>query len=248
MTARRPTVVPAGARLAARAQAERSARRRRTGRRLAVAAAGLAPVALLVWILLSSPLLGVRSVAVSGTTRLTAAQVRAAADVATGTPLARVDAAAVVRRVKALGPVAQVRVSRGWPSTLRVRVVERVAVAGVLTSRGATLLDADGVAFAPVASLPPGVVRLQVAKPGPTDPTTRAALAVLAELPPSIRVRVAIVRAAGPSSVTLLLRDGRRVLWGGVGDPVLKAQAAEALLKMPGSTYDVSRPAVVTRR
>lgn len=45
-----------------------------------------------------------------------------------------------------------------------------------------------------------------------------------------------------------MLRDGRRLLWGGADDTALKAQAAEALLKMPGSVYDVSRPGVVTRR
>ncbi|MCU1590504.1 MAG: ftsQ, partial [Frankiales bacterium] len=165
-----------------------------------------------------------------------------------GTPLARVDAGAVVRRVEALRQVAQVRVTRGWPSTLRVQVVERVPVVGVVTGHGVTLLDRTGTPFAPAAALPPGVVRLQVASPGPADPTTAAALAVLAELPQPMRGRVRILRAASPSSVTLVLRDGRRVLWGGVGDAALKAQAAEALLKMPGSVYDVSRPGVVTRR
>lgn len=241
-------VVPAGARLAAKAQAERSARRRRLAKRTGLGLAALAPIALLGWLLLASPLLAVRSVSVSGTTRLTPEQVRAAAAVVRGTPLARIDAASVVRRVEALRPVASVRVSRGWPSTLKLQVVERVPVAGVVSAQGVTLVDARGVPFAPAPSLPAGVVRLQVARPGPTDPTTAAALAVLAELPAPMRSRVRIVRAASPSSVTLVLRDGRRVLWGGVGDPELKTQAAEALLKMPGTVYDVSRPGVVTRR
>lgn len=248
MSGRPAKVVPAGARLAARAKADRSARRRTVGKRAAYGVAGLVPLALLGWLLLASPLLSVRSVAVSGTSRLSADQVRAAADVVRGTPLARVDAAAVIRRVEALRAVAAVRVSRGWPSTLRVRVVERVAVAGIVGPAGVTLVDATGLPFAPAPVLPPGVVRLQVARPGATDPTTRAALAVLAELPQPMRGRLRIVRAASPSSVTLVLRDGRRVLWGGVGDARLKAQAAEALLRMPGSFYDVSRPGVVTRR
>ncbi|MCU1590442.1 MAG: hypothetical protein JWP11_1698, partial [Frankiales bacterium] len=68
MSGRRDKVVLAGARLAARAKAERSARRHRVGRRLAIAAAGLAPLALLAWVLLASPLLAVRTVTVSGTT------------------------------------------------------------------------------------------------------------------------------------------------------------------------------------
>ncbi|MCU1351163.1 MAG: ftsQ [Acidimicrobiales bacterium] len=248
MSSRPAKVVPAVARLAAKAQAERSVRRRRLGRRLAIGAGGVAAVGLLAWVLLLSPVLAVRTVTVSGTTRLTPAQVRAAADVARGTPLARVDAAAVVRRVEALQQVAQVRVIRGWPSTLRLLVVERVPVVGVVTKTGVSLMDASGVVFAPAPALPPGVVRLQVARPGPSDRTTQAALAVLADLPQPLRGTVRILRAASPSSVTLVLRDGRRVLWGGVGDTALKVQAAEALLKMPGSIYDVSRPEVVTRR
>lgn len=248
MSGRPAKVVPAGARLAAKAKAERSARRRRTATRVGIGAAALIPVLLLGWVLLSSPLLAVRTVAVSGTTRLSAAQVRAAADVVRGTPLARVDAGAVVRRVEALRAVADVKVSRRWPSTLHLTVVERVPVAGVVTGAGVTLVDADGVLFASAAALPAGVVRLQVPHPGPDDATTRAALAVLADLPQPMRGRVRILRAASPSSVTLALRDGRRVFWGGVGDTALKIAAAEALLKMPGSFYDVSRPAVVTRR
>jgi cell division protein FtsQ len=241
-------VLPAADRLAAKSRAERSARRRRLGRRVGIVVAALAPLGLLAWVLLASPLLAVRTVAVSGTDLLTPAQVRAAADVVRGTPLARVDAGAVVRRVESLRPVAQVRVSRGWPSTLRLQVVERKPVVGVVTARGVTLVDAAGVPFAPAPALPPGLVRLQVASPGPADPTTRAALRVLADLSQQMRARVRIVRAASPSSVTLVLRGGKRVLWGGVGDTALKLQAAEALLKMPGTVYDVSRPGVVTRR
>jgi cell division protein FtsQ len=248
VTGHRGRVLAAGARLAAKAKAERSARRRRVGRRAGLALAVLGPLVLLGWVLFMSPLLAVRNVDVSGTTRLTPAQVRAAADVVHGTPLARVDVAAVVRRVAALRPVDDVTVSRRWPSTLRINVIERHPVVGVVGTRGVTLLDAAGVAFAPAPSLPPGVVRLQVSRPGPDDPATRSALQVLADLSPPMRGRVRIIRAASPASVTLVLADGRRVLWGGVGDTALKLQAAEALLKMPGSVYDVSRPQVVTRR
>ena len=115
MSARPDRVLPAGARLAAKAAAERSARRRRLARRAGLGAAGLAPLGLLAWVLLASPLLAVRTVTVSGTARLTPAQVRAAADVVRGTPLAMVDAGAVVRRIEALRPVAEVQVSRAWP-------------------------------------------------------------------------------------------------------------------------------------
>src|SRR6476661_7070279 len=157
---KRPTrgkVVPAASRLAAKAKADRSARRRRLGTRILIGLGALVPVLLLAWVLLASPLLAVRHVAVSGTHRLTAAQVRAAADVVGGTPLARVDAGAVVRHVRSLRTVEDVHVSRRWPSTLHVTVTERTPVAGIVTAGGVTLVDADGVPFAPAAALPPGV-------------------------------------------------------------------------------------------
>jgi cell division protein FtsQ len=244
----RTGVVQAGPRLTAKARAERSARRLRLAKRTGLVCAGLLPLLLLGWLLLASPVLAVRSVAVSGTKLLTPGQVRAAADVQLGTPLARLDTGSVVRRLHALRPVAEVHVQRGWPGTLRIRVVERTAVAGLLTKRGVTLVDGAGVPFAPAARLPAGTVRLQVPRPGPADPTTQAALQVLADLPPGLRTPLRIVRAGSPSSVTLVLSGGRQVIWGGVGDTELKAQAAAALLRMPGRIFDVSRPAVVTRR
>jgi len=245
----RPTkVVPAGARLAARKRAERAGRRRVLLRRTAIALAALLPVGLLGWVVLASPLLAVRSVAVTGTSRLTAAQVLAAADVAPGTPLALVDAGAVIRRVEALRPVADVQVTRGWPGTLRLRVVERRPAAAVRTGTGYLLVDDHAVGFATVTALPPGLVRLQVTHLDPRDPSSRAALAVLDELPQPLRRTVRLVRAASPAGVTLVLADGRSVLWGGVGDASLKATALRVLLRMPGRVFDVSRPGVVTRQ
>ncbi len=247
---RRPDrrVVPAGPRREARAAQQRSARRKR--------AAGLAlrgllvtvPLVVAAWVLLSTPLLSVRAVAVTGTDRLTPAQVRDVADVTRGTPLARVDTDAVVRRLKALRPVSSVEVSRGWPSTLRVRVTERTPVAGLLDTSGVTLVDAQGVAFARARALAPGTVRLQVPRPGPRDATTRAALQVLADLPPSLRGPLRVVRAATPSTVTLVLSGGRQVIWGSPEQTERKAEVTLALLKLPGRTFDVSRPSVVTRR
>ena len=245
---RRVDPVPVGPRLAARAAQQRAEGRRRWGRRTLVAAAVAGPLVLAGWVLLATPLLAVRTVAVSGTERLTPAQVRAVVEVPRGTPLARVDAGAVERRVRALRTVSTVQVSRGWPGTLRIAVRERTAVAGLVDRTGVVLVDIDGVLFARARALTPGTVRLQVPRPGPRDATTRAALDVLTELPPSLRGPLRIVRAASPSSVTLVLAGGRQVLWGGAEQTELKVRATLALLKLPGRTFDVSRPSVVTRR
>ncbi len=242
------SVVPVAPRQAARARQQRADRRRQVGRRAGLLVLAGAPVLLLAWLLLSTPLFSVRGVSVSGTELLTVAQVQSLADVSLGAPLARVDTDAVARRVRALRSVHEVHVTRGWPSTLRIRVVERTAVAGLLDKTGVTLIDAKGVPFARAKALAPGTVRLQVPRPGPTDATTRAALQVLQDLPPTLRGPLRIVRAASPSSVTLVLAGGRQVIWGSPEQTTLKVQATMALLKLPGRTFDVSRPSVVTRR
>ncbi|MCU1692908.1 MAG: cell division protein FtsQ [Frankiales bacterium] len=200
------------------------------------------------WVVLESSLLGVDDVQVRGTSRVTPAQVEQAAGVALGMPLARVDVEAVRSRVLQLAPVASVTVARRWPGTLSLRVVERRPAAGVVEPGKVTLLDRTGVAFAVEPRLPPGTVRLQVAHPGPRDATTRSALSVLDELPGPLLARVAIVRAPSPTSVSLLLRDGRQVVWGAPGRAGDKAAAAQALLRLPGSVYDVTSPDVVVRR
>jgi cell division protein FtsQ len=243
-----PGVVPAGPRLEARARAERAGRRRRWGRLVLRALLVLVPVVLLGWLFLASSLLAVDRFQVTGAERLTPEQVVEAAAVELGTPLARVGNGQARARVRQLPPVDDVRVRRVWPTTLRIDVTERVPVAGVAGRDGAALLDRQGVSFATEPALPTGLPRLQVAAPGPDDPTTRAALAVLLDLPPELARQVGVLRASTPSDVAFELRDGRTVVWGAAGDTDTKAPAVLALLRMPGELYDVSAPGVAVRR
>jgi cell division protein FtsQ len=99
-----------------------------------------------------------------------------------------------------------------------------------------------------VATIPRGVFRLDVKDPGRSDPTTVAALSVLRSLPKGLLSALGSVRAASPEQVTLLMRGGRTVLWGGAADGPAKGAAALALLRLPGTVFDVSAPGVVTRR
>lgn len=241
-------VIAAEPRLQVRARAERRARRASVLKRVGWVLAGLAPFVLAGWVLLGSSWLVVDKVVVTGESRLSASQVVAAADVRLGTPLARVDTGAVAERVRALGPVASVQVSRSWPSTLRVTVVEREPAVVVRSGKSWVLYDGTGTQLGTAATVPAGLVRLEVAHPGPTDAPTRAALQVLRELPTPLRALVMVARAPSVEQVGLVLRDGRRVVWGGTSDAAAKAAALTALLRLPGRVYDVSSPTVVTRR
>jgi cell division protein FtsQ len=204
--------------------------------------------AALGWVLLVSTWLAVAEVTVAGTSRLTPEQVAAAAAVRDGVPLARLDADAVEARVRALPPVADVEVVRSWPSTLHLEVVERQPVAAHAGPEGIRLLDATGVAFAPVAEVPDGMVRIEVDTPLAGDPATTAALAVATALPTELREQVASVTATSATAVELRLEDGRTVVWGSPADSVTKAAAVRALLPMEGTVFDVSAPGVAVRR
>ncbi len=238
---RRP-VLPAGPRLAARADAERQERRRLRLRRTCAVALALVPVLLLAWVLLASPLLSVHRVQVTGAGRLTPDALQAAAGVPRGVPLARVDTAAVRARVAALPEVRRVRVVRSWPGTVRLEVTERRPVAAGREADGSwVLVDGAGVRFGRSASPPDGLPQLQASDPAP-------AVAVLAELPPALLGQVGVAQLLSASSVVLRLRDGRTVVWGPPGDTARKAAVVAALLPRPGATIDVTTPGVAVVR
>ena len=76
--------------------------------------------------------LSVQSVQVTGTGLLSADDIRSAAEVPDEQPLARVDVAAIERRVEALAPVADAEVLRQWPDRVLIRVTERTPIAVVV--------------------------------------------------------------------------------------------------------------------
>jgi cell division protein FtsQ len=196
-------------------------------------------------VLYFTPLMSVRDFVVDGLRVVPQDEVVAAANVRTGTPLLQVDTNQVADRVAAIRRVASVRVQREYPSTLRVTVVERIAVAVKDFPDGSHQFDRDGVDFA-TGPPPPGVPYLDVENPGPSDPPTRAALQVLVALHPDVTVQLARIAAPSLASITLTLKDGRVVVWGTIDRTEEKAETLAALLTRPGHTYDVSSPDLPT--
>lgn len=225
---------------------------------------GAVAVALVAgWALLGTSVVGVREVRVTGVEILTVAQVRDAAAIPAQTPLLRVRTGEVADRVAGLAPVAQVEVRRDWPSAVVIEIVERTAIAAVPVAGGFgdanagaacepngscwAVVDAAGVVFRTAAE-PGDLPVVIVAAPGPDDPATRAALAVLGALTPELRGDLASLTAPGPASIELVLRSGWTVVWGDESDSDAKAQVATALLDREGQVIDVSAPEVVSIR
>jgi cell division protein FtsQ len=208
----------------------------------------LAVLALAGAVIAATPLLGVADVRVAGARLVTADEVRAAARVAPGTPLVRVDVGAVGRRVGRLPPVDRVSVSRAWPRTLVVRVVERTPVAAVPVGDRYAVVDRSGTVFDWSPRPPVALAVLKLRTPGRDDPTTRAALTVLAALPPGLREPMTALVADAPARIRLELRDGRQVVWGDATQNDDKTRVALTLLAGGQRVVDVSAPSVITTR
>lgn len=197
------------------------------------------------WALLGSSLLVVRHVEVTGSRQVPAAEVRAAAGIQPGTPLARLNAAAVTRRVESLSQVLSARVTRSWPDTVVISVRQRTPALAVASAGRFELVDVDGVVVRTSATRPAGLPLLRSARARLRgSPAVRAAVLVLGDLPGSVRRRVKSVTAPAADAVTLHLRGGIGVSWGGTGRTAAKARELRSLMRTNARYYNVSSPLV----
>jgi cell division protein FtsQ len=254
---RRP---PADRRIAERRKAIIAARVRRRRRILGW---GLVAIALAVGVayLIRTPLFGLSAVRITGTEAVAEAEVREAAQVRLGEPYLGLDLAAIRSRVAALPRVADVRVTRDYPSSLRIAVAERPPVASVstgnvfwLVAADGTVLDAagrrpDDLPYVASVPLPDGV------RPGsrlPPGNELANALTALGGMAPQLRRQVTGVNARTLDSLEFTLKDGTRVLYGLAVDQPAKDAAVQLIrrtLKREGreaQRIDVRNPSAPT--
>ena len=124
--------------------------------------------------------------------------------------------------------------STSYPSTVRIRVTERVAVGYRLDADDAVLVDADDVQFATVARAPRGLPELAVTG---DEARSAAAATVAAALPASFAGAVSRITVPTVQTITLTLTDGRTVLWGGTDRSGEKAKLVPVLVHQPGRLF-----------
>jgi cell division protein FtsQ len=171
--------------------------------------------------------------------------VRNQLEIPSGRSILRIDTTSMAKRVASIPEVRTVRVQRLFPSTVKVTVAERAPILFFDSPQGAHLVDAESVEFA-IAPAPIGVPELVTDHPGGNDPVTKSAVSVLAVLPPALSIQVGEVVARSISDISLNLRDGRTVVWGGTNDAERKAAVVLPLLTRDGTVFDVSSPNLVT--
>ncbi|MEV4439831.1 FtsQ-type POTRA domain-containing protein [Streptomyces sp. NPDC049577] len=233
---------------AAPARSPLSRRRRLVLWAAAAAAAGAAAW----WTFYGSDWLCVTRVSVSGTVVLTPGEVRSAADVPLGEPLAGVDTDAIAGRLRERLPrIESVAVERSWPHAISLKVTERQPK--LLLQKGGKYLeiDSEGVRFATVGQPPPGVPRLVMETQD--SPSTRRfgpgrleqeGARVAASLPPAVRKDTAVVRVRSYDGISVELTGGRTIVWGSGERGEEKARTLTALLKAAPTAkhFDVSAP------
>ncbi len=200
-----------------------------------------------VWLVLFSQVLAVKQVEVDGAELLSADSVRGAAGDLEGEQLARLDLGGVETRIESLAEVRDARVTRHWPDTVRIEVVEREAVAVVEIGGQLRGLDEEGVVFDHYRSAPDDMPRVETSPDAGRD-ALREAAAVVSALPREISTKVDHVEVATVDQISLVLRDERVVLWGSADESELKAEVLVPLLSRPGQTYDISVPGQATVR
>lgn len=194
-----------------------------------------------------SPLLATEQVSVTGTDALAPLQVREAARVPIGEPLARLDLDAVRGRVASLPEVKSVRVTRAWPHGVSIAVTERVAVAVVPRAGGFRGLAPDGVLFRTYDARPPGLPVIRDQK-GADAAALQEAARVVGALPPAVLARVDHVSVATIDQIRLVMRSGRLVKWGDAEQSAKKAEVLAVLMRQSSSMIDVRVPGRPTTR
>ena len=194
--------------------------------------------------LLRAEALALETVAAEGALRLAPADVVRASGVEAGVPLFDVDVVDVERRVLAHPWIARVRALRLPPSTLLVRVLERVPRATIAIGGQAQpfLVDAEGVPFAAatpsdLAALPRIVVHRD---PAPGEPSAELATAVallgaIADLGGADAEEIAIASETDPAGFSFRQR-------GSAARAVLGRDAFDAKLSRFAQLLAAGRP------
>jgi cell division protein FtsQ len=234
------------------AERRRSERRRRI-RRVLLAGLTAIVVGAVVWVFWFSSALAVDRVQVEGTTTLKPMEVRSQAAVRLGEPLARVDTDAIASRVAEMERIDEVEVSRQWPRTIRVDVVERKPIAWVLSGGEIRTLDRYGVDFRTLRSEPKDLVEVQVEtwsarRRQQALGGSAAVIELLRTDGPDLLKKVRYVQAASKDSITLVLGRNRTVTWGSEAKGEQKLRVLRSLLKIKARGYDVSAPEQPTTR
>jgi cell division protein FtsQ len=232
---------------------KRLQRRRRNQIRALVFVLVLTAIIVGVNALASSSLFEIERVDVVGVRHLAPEAVVRKAAVPAGATLLRFPKAAIVQRLAADPWVAEVHITRDYPRTLRIRIVERVPFARVDTGQSIWLVDGNGVVLSedsaeasstlPVVRDVPGLDL----KPGrrSTSEVLHNALQVLAGITHDLYAQIRAVSAPSIDETSLITTGNVEIMVGEAVEVPKKGEVARKIMREQGSAVvfiDVRNP------
>lgn len=212
-------------------------------RSIAVVIGCITLIAAVVAALPFTPAMPVDAVNVEGAVNLPAEEVEALSGIEAGTPMGRVDVRGAAHRVAGNPWVDSATVKRQWPNAVDITVVEHTPVAWLDQSGEPHLINSEGKDFV-VAQPPVGAVQLT----GIGDEQMREAVEVAAAITDPARPQVRELTTDGAHNFVLKVEGDRTVVWGAAEDNRNKALALETVLQLPGQSFNISNPELVTSR
>jgi cell division protein FtsQ len=165
-----------------------------------------------------SPMMDLDHIEIKGAEHTSPDAVRDASGLDLHVAMTDLDLTGARTAIAALPWVEQVHISRSWPATAVIRVVERVPVASVRAPDGIVLVDKTARVLDRVESPPAGLPRLIVVDPavapGQTQPHVAALLSIAIQLTPELRAWVNSLTVGPDGSPQLRLRDDVPVIFG----------------------------------
>jgi cell division protein FtsQ len=217
------------------------------------AVSSVAVLAIVISFAVFSPVLALRTITITGTSRLDPAEVSSALSDQLGKPLALVDFAEITRKLADFPLIRSYTTESDPPHTLVVSIVERVPVAAVSAGAGFHSVDPAGVTVESSAERPPSLPLIELENASIKDRAFRSVVKVLLALPKSLLASVDTITATTNDDVTfVLVGAGQSVLWGSSDRSSYKARVLSALLATQNPAahveYDVSAPDSVVVR
>jgi len=193
-----------------------------------------------------SPVLSLRTISITGTSRVDKQQVLTAVSGQLNTPLALVDFGAIRRELSAFPLIRSYVTESRPPDTLVIRISERSPIAVLHTAKGFSVVDPAGVVLQDIAERPAGLPALTAGAALTGSAAFDASVQVLLALPNDLRAKVDSITAATRDNVALTLTGGKIVLWGSAEQSAVKATVlAELISSRPEAVrYDVTAPTV----